>query len=148
MLKKLYLTLAVLFTVCSLAAADAVWNDNYEEALKQAKAQKKYLLINFTGSDWCGFCVKLDKEVFSQKPFQKFAKKNLILMKADFPRRKEISEKVKKQNAALAKQYGVRGFPMIVILTPDGKEAERLTGFAPGSGKKYLEKLKKITVAP
>ncbi len=147
-MKKFYLVLAALFAVCSLAAADVVWNDNYEEALKQAKAQKKYLLINFTGSDWCGYCIKLDKEVFSRQPFQEFAQKNLILMKADFPRRKDIPEKVQKQNMALAKQYGVRGFPMIVVLTPNGKEAGKLSGFAPGSGKNYLEKLKKITVAP
>ncbi len=103
-------------------SAEAVWSTNYKESLQKAQKENKLLLLDFTGSDWCGWCKKLDKEIFATPEFQKYAKENLVLVKLDFPRSIQLSEEVKKQNAELAQKYSIRGYPTIVIL--DGKESK------------------------
>ena len=103
----------------------------------------KLTLLDFTGSDWCGWCQKLDKEVFSQPEFQLYARENIIFTKVDFPQRIPQSPAEKAQNAALAKQYGIRGFPTIVVLNSQGKEVGRL-GYMPGGPKTFVEALKRF----
>ncbi len=148
-MKKICIMLAVLLTALTAAAADSLWHENYTKALELAKEQNKPLLINFTGSDWCGFCIILDKEVFSQQAFQSFAKKNLVLFKADFPRDDSGQlAATRKQNRELAKKYGVRGYPTVLILSPEGKELGRTSGYRKGSAKEYLKNLKKIINKP
>ena len=73
------------FAGSAVAGAAAGWDDDYEKAVAQAKAEKKMVLLDFTGSDWCGWCIKLDKEVFSQPEFKDYAKENLVLVEVDFP---------------------------------------------------------------
>ena len=101
------------------------------------------ILADFSGSDWCGWCIKLDKEVFSKKPFQEYAKKNVVLFLADFPSRKELPAKVKEQNEKLAKQYGVRGFPTVLLLDATGKILGR-TGYQRGGPEAYVEHVQKL----
>lgn len=119
------------------------WLENYAEALAAAKQLKRPVLIDFTGSDWCGWCIRLDQEVFSQKAFIKYAKRDLVLLKLDFPQRKKLSEALQKQNRELAKKFGIRGFPTIVIVDAEGKEIAR-TGYQRGGAKNYVDHLKDL----
>ncbi|MBR4075578.1 MAG: thioredoxin family protein [Lentisphaeria bacterium] len=119
------------------------WLENYAEALAAAKQLKRPVLIDFTGSDWCGWCIRLDREVFSQKAFIKYAKRDLVLLKLDFPQRKKLSEALQKQNRELAKKFGIRGFPTIVIVDAEGKEIAR-TGYQRGGAKNYVDHLKDL----
>lgn len=141
-LKKILITLSLL-SGFAFAHAEDGWKTNFEAALAEAKDQDKHVLVDFTGSDWCGWCIKLDEEVFSQEPFKQFAKDKLVLVEIDFPRGKEQSEEVKAQNKELAEKYGVRGFPTIMILSPDGKLV-RQTGYKPGGPEAYVDHIKEI----
>ena len=102
-------------------------------------------MLDFTGSDWCGWCIKLNKEVFSQPDFAEYAKKNLVLVEVDFPRQKEQTDAQKKANQALQEKYKVEGYPTIVVLDAEGKKVGEL-GYQPGGPKAFtaeLDKLKK-----
>jgi len=112
-------------------SADAGWLTSFDQALAQAKAEKKVVLADFTGSDWCGWCIKLKKEVFASAEFQKFAGEKLVLLELDYPRNKPQSDALKKQNAELQKKFNVDGFPTIVFLDGAGKELGRITGYLP-----------------
>jgi len=107
-----------------------------------AKAQKKNLLVDFTGSDWCGWCIKLHKEVFDHKEFLEPAQQKFVLVALDFPRGEEAKAKVPnpERNKELQKKYGVRGFPTILLITPEGEVFGR-TGYRPGGPEKYVEHL-------
>lgn len=116
------------------------WETDYKSAVAKAKKENKQLLLNFTGSDWCGWCIRLDKEVFSKEQFQEYAKENLVLVKLDFPRNKVISEAEKAQNYSLQDKYKVKGYPSIILLNP----AEKLilkTGYQSGGAENYVEHL-------
>ncbi len=117
------------------------WITDYSAALAFAKSENKYILINFTGSDWCGWCKKLVGEVFSKPAFETYAKQNLVLVKLDFPRAIPQSAEEKAQNETLAKQYQVSGFPTIFLLDSDGKTIGQ-TGYQPGGPEAYIQHLK------
>jgi len=98
-------------------------------------------LVDFTGSDWCGYCIKLHKEVFDTPEFEKFAK-DYVLVELDFPKRKEQPAAEKTKNQAAQKKYGVNGFPTVLILTVGGKVLNRAEGYSPDSGPSaYLPQL-------
>ena len=98
------------------------WSTDLEKALKDAKASKKSVLVEFTGSDWCPPCIAMRKNVFSKKEFVEAASKNFILVELDFPKGdKELSEK----NQPLAEKYKIEGFPTVVLLDSEGKEFTR-----------------------
>ncbi len=119
------------------------WLIDFKAAQARSKAENKPILINFTGSDWCGGCVLLDKEVFSQEAFKVYAAKSLVLAEVDFPAYKRQSVETIKQNKALAEEYGVYGFPAILLLSPEGELLGRTT-YRPGGPVKYVEHLKEI----
>lgn len=133
----------LLFSAIVLAASTVFagegWQTDYKAALEQAAKENKPVLLDFTGSDWCGWCIKLDKETFSQPEFKKFAEKNLILVELDFPNNKPQADSVKKQNAELQAKYGVEGFPTLVLLNSKGKEIARNPGYLPGGPKGFIE---------
>jgi protein disulfide-isomerase len=118
------------------------WVTDYEEAFELAVKKEKYVLINFTGSDWCGWCHKLTDEVFSQPEFQKFAEDELILLKIDFPRRTKQSKEEKIQNQRLANRFAVQGFPTILLADPNEKVVLR-TGYRRGGANQYISHLKR-----
>jgi len=124
-------------------AAEGPWLTDFEEAKKQAAKEDKAILMDFTGSDWCGWCIKLDKEVFSKKEFLDYAKKNLVLVEVDFPSKKKLSAETKKQNAGLAKKFKVEGFPTIVLTDAKGKKFAT-TGYQEGGPKAYVKHLGKL----
>lgn len=123
--------------------AGLTWETDFEAAQAKAKASGKPMLLDFTGSDWCGWCIRLDKEVFSKPEFAAFASQALVLVELDFPRGKPQSEAIKKQNEALAQKYGVRGFPTILLLSADGKLLAE-TGYQKGGAAKYVAHLKEL----
>jgi protein disulfide-isomerase len=126
------------------SSAEATWMTDLDAALELAAEQEKHVLVNFSGSDWCGWCIKLDKEVFSQESFVEFANENLILVLADFPRYKPQSAEQKQANESLAQKYGVRGFPTVLIFNPQGNLIEQ-TGYQRGGADAYVEMIKGVT---
>jgi thioredoxin-related protein len=126
--------LSLVFVFTSMLLVHADWTTDYKAALSQAKSQKKLVLLDFTGSDWCGYCKLLDKEVLAQPSFKDFADKNYVQVTLDFPHGKELPDELKQQNDALAKQFKIEGFPTLIVLNPDGTELGRQVGYNPGSG--------------
>ena len=107
------------------------WETDYGRALAKAKSENKKVLLDFTGSDWCGPCIELRKRVLSRPEFQAYADKNLVLVEIDYPQRKQQSAELKKQNEKLSKEYGIdaKGFPTIVLLDSNGKVVREFTGY-------------------
>jgi protein disulfide-isomerase len=143
-MKQVMLAVAVLMAVFTSATrAEVAWSEDFADASSTAAEQGKYMLLNFTGSDWCGWCIKLDKEVFSQEAYEQFASENLVSVKLDFPRRKQLSPGVVAQNDQLQQKYGIRGFPTIIILSPEGDLVQQ-TGYRPGGPDAYIEYLQEV----
>jgi protein disulfide-isomerase len=140
---KLLALLSLALVTSATAFAAAGWDDDYEKALAQAKAEKKMVLLDFTGSDWCGWCIKLDKEVFSKKEFKDYAKENLVLVEVDFPRSKNQTKKLKEQNEKLQKEHSVQGFPTIIVLNPEGQKVGKL-GYMEGGPSPFIAKLDEL----
>jgi len=98
------------------------WTQDFDAAVKLAGEKNKPILVNFTGSDWCGWCKLMDKKVFAEKQWQEFAKENILLVTIDFPRDKSIvPAKYKHRNEKLQAKFGVRGFPTFIVLDQDGE---------------------------
>ena len=120
-----------------------IWLTDFNEAKAKALEEQKPILIDFTGSDWCGWCVKLEEEVFSQTDFIKFASESLVLVEIDFPKKKVQSEELKVQNKALAEKYSIRGFPTVLLLSHDAELIEK-TGYLSGGAKAYVSHIQSI----
>ena len=97
---------------------ELVWHTDVEKAINLSVQSGKPLFFFFTGSDWCGWCIKLQKAVFNKPEFATWANKNVVLVELDFPRRTPISDELKKQNRELANMFGVRGYPTVWFVTP------------------------------
>jgi len=124
-------------------ASIGTWTTDYKRAQEEAKASHKLLLLDFTGSDWCGFCIQLDKAILQQPQFKDYASKNLVLMEVDFPRRKAQSAETQKQNMELARRYQIEGFPTLVVLNGEGKTVWRYDGLYQGGIAAFLAELDK-----
>lgn len=127
----------------SLSAAEANWGTDLPAALAQAKKEKKLVLLDFTGSDWCPPCKALHNEVFSTKEFADYAKSNLVLVELDFPRFKKQSPALQKANQELQSKYTIEGYPTVILLNAAGKELWRNVGYLPGGPAKFLAELDK-----
>ena len=142
--RSIFLGAALVAVFCvDSASAKTGWLTDYKQAQQEAKASGKLLLVDFTGSDWCGWCIRLDREVFSKPEFQEYASKNLILLEVDFPRTKELSVAQRTQNQQLAREYQIEGFPTLVVLNGDGKTVGML-GYTPGGPSAFIEALGKL----
>jgi len=129
--KSIIAALGLAFAVTTLNASDTVrldgakageWTMDYAAAAKLAKSSKQPMLLNFTGSDWCGWCKIMDKNVFAKDEWKKFAAKNTLLVTVDFPRdQKIVPTRYVDRNKKLSQKFGVRGYPTYVILDSDGK---------------------------
>ena len=141
-MKILALTLLTLMLAGPLAAlAEESWTTDLPAAQAQAKKEKKMVFVNFTGSDWCGWCKKLQKEVFTTKEWNDYAKEKLVLVEIDFPNQKKQSDTLKKANAALQARYKADGFPTLVVMDAEGKELWRQVGYMAGGPKAWIAKL-------
>lgn len=134
---------AAVMLIFSPAIAGELWTEDFAAAKKTAAKEDKDLLLNFSGSDWCGWCQKLDKEVFDHESFTPKATKEYVPVKLDFPRNAPQSDEIKKQNRALQRTYGVSGFPTILLTDADGEVYAR-TGYQKGGPEKYLTHLAEL----
>jgi protein disulfide-isomerase len=119
------------------------WLTSYEQAQKEAQANHKLLLMDFTGSDWCGWCIMLDKEIFSKPEFKEYATKNLVLLELDFPRGKKMPAEITAQNERLLTKYGIQGFPTVVVFDSEGKPLGAL-GYQAGGPQAFIAQLEKL----
>ncbi|MFI1771428.1 thioredoxin family protein [Thalassobellus citreus] len=141
-MKKIYYTSLCLFLL-SLSTFAQDWTTNFEEAKQQASATNQNIILVFQGSDWCGPCIKLDKEIWSSQEFQKLAKDHFVMLQADFPRRKanKLPEALATQNAKLAETYNSQGyFPLVVVLNAKGEVLGK-TGYEKIAPSAYFKKL-------
>jgi len=128
----------------SIASTPAGFTDDFEAAKAQAKASGRYILADFSGSDWCGWCKRLDAEVFAKPEFVSAATNNFVLLMVDTPRDTSIlSDQARKANPGLVKRYRIRAFPSVLILDADGKVLDH-TGYQRGGPAAYLEMLDKM----
>lgn len=109
-------------TATAFASTLAGWSTDLDKAFEQAKAEKKHVLVEFTGSDWCPPCIAMRKNVFSKKDFVDAASKKFILVELDFPK---ADKALKEKNQPLAEKYKIEGFPTVILFTPEGKEFTR-----------------------
>jgi thioredoxin-related protein len=144
-----------LFACCALLQAGAEelqWLTDLPKAQAQAKKENKLVMLDFTGSDWCGWCIRLNKEVFSKPEFAEYAKKNLVLVEVDFPRNKKQTEAQKEANQALQKQYKIDSYPTLIVLNPEGRQVATLSyddavekpGPLKASPKPFIAKLEEL----
>ena len=132
---------AALLIVASASAAD--WTEDYTSALAKAKKEHKMLLLDFTGSDWCTWCKRIDAEVLDTPKFKDFADKGLILVTVDFPRSKPQDDAVKAQNKGLSAKYRVEGYPTLVVLDSNEKVVFKQTGYEEGGPDAFIAKFPK-----
>jgi thioredoxin-related protein len=146
-MKKLFGLLVIVLGLSTLSSNAQTWTTDYQAALKESKKTNKAILMNFTGSDWCGWCIRLKNEVFSKEEFIAYANENLILLELDFPKRKQINADLKTQNINLARKHGVRGYPTIIMI--DGNEKILFRGgYKAGGPVPYVALLKKAIAGP
>ena len=124
-------------------AAKPGWLTSYDQAQKEAQTKHRLLLMDFTGSDWCGWCIMLDKEVFSKPEFKEYASKNLVLLELDFPRAKPMPPEVTAQNERLLVKYGIQGFPTVVVFDSSGKPLGAL-GYQAGGPQAFIAELERL----
>ena len=118
---------------------EQLWSTNYQQALAEAHKTNKQVLLNFTGSDWCPYCIQMDREVLDRSEFKNFALRNLILVKLDYPRRKQLPPDEVAQNKALVEEYRIEGFPTFVLLDSSGKEIRRQVGYLEGGPSQFVK---------
>jgi thioredoxin-related protein len=140
-MKKNILTMLVCLMAGQLLAAEASWLTSVPDATAQAKKENKLVLLDFTGSDWCGWCKRLDAETFSKSQFVDYAKKNLVLVTVDFPAQKPQSSELKEANRELQEKYSVSGYPTLILLKPDGTVLFKQVGYLAGGPDAMIAKI-------
>jgi len=142
-MKKIIVALLFLFTL-QISAQELTWHNDINKAIDISFKSKKPMLLFFTGSDWCGWCIKLQKEVFQKPEFSEWAK-NVVLVELDFPRKTQLEEKLKQQNTQLQQIFQVTGYPTVWLVTPQ-KNGDQInlqqlgkTGYVAGGPTKWIE---------
>lgn len=144
-IKALLPAVAALSLAVPAYADGPTWFADYDEAAKEAAKSGKDMLVDFTGSDWCGWCIRLHKEVFDLEAFEKGVENEFVLVALDFPRAEEVKAKVPNpdRNNELQQQHGVTGFPTILLMNSAGEVYGR-TGYQPGGPEKYVAHLTEL----
>ena len=140
---KRILIIAIGLCMCAFTS----WHNNIEEAKEIARREHKHILLNFSGSDWCGPCIRMHKEVFTDTSFTALAATSLVMVNADFPRSKkhQLSKTQQELNNAMADQYNARGnFPCTLLLNADGKILKEWDGFPQGGAAAFTEDVKNV----
>ena len=149
---KKYISILLLFLSINVFSqeGDLKWHTDLNKAIEISIESEKPLFMFFTGSDWCGWCIRLQKEVFFKPDFVKWAKENLVLVELDFPRRKKLEESLKQQNENLRQMFAVRGYPTGWFVVPEIEENKvnfkRLgsQGYVAGGPKNWIDGANKI----
>lgn len=137
----------LLITLSLLLPASLIWTSNFNEAQQQAKIRHQSILINFSGSDWCGPCIRLRKEILESEIFENYAKAHLVLLRADFPRQKknQLSAEQIKLNEALAEKYNPDGkFPYTLLVDENGKILKSWDGYPKESPESFVQQFLSI----
>ena len=153
MTKKIII-LSIVFTLIMISACIAenpeenkedniAWFTNLEKAQEIAQEKNIPIFIHFTGSDWCGWCWKLEEEVYSKPVFQEYAAENMVMVTIDFPKKTKLPQEIETYNRALATRFNIKGFPTVQLLNPDCSPIVQ-TGFQYGGPEKYIEHLKEL----
>ncbi len=124
------------------------WETDFVKAKQVAHESNKLILLNFSGSDWCGPCIRMQKEIFESSGFNDYAAGHLVLLNADFPRQKkhQLSKEQQQKNEALAERFNKKGiFPLTLLITEDGKVLKQWEGFPTGSSSVFINDMKSIT---
>ena len=131
------------FVSISASAAEG-WLTDFEKAKEQAATEKKALLMDFTGSDWCTWCIRLRKEVFDTEAFKAAAPKSFVLLELDYPQdQSKVTEAVRKQNEGLQGKYAISGYPTILLADATGRPFAK-TGYEKGGPEVYLKQLEDL----
>ncbi|MFS4484146.1 thioredoxin family protein [Hyunsoonleella sp. 2307UL5-6] len=145
MKKAIYLLFLSVFLTLQGNSQNQVWHTDMAKASQISIEENKPLLMFFTGSDWCGWCKRLQREVFLTDEFKNWAKDNVVLVELDFPRRKQLDKKTQIQNYQLQNLFKVRGYPSVIFAKPEKKEGNKMnlnqigsTGYVKGGTDKWL----------
>jgi len=138
------LVLSAALTLLPAAVHGAEWLTDLPAAQAQAAAENKLVLLDFTGSDWVGSCMRLKAEVFSQKEFEAFAQENLVLVELDFPHHTAKTAAIKSANEALARKFGIQGFPTIILLDRASRAIGQV-GYMPGGPGPFIAEIQKLS---
>ncbi len=123
------------------------WENDFEVAQKKAESEHKFILLNFSGSDWCGPCIRLHKDIFESESFLSFAKDKLVLVNADFPRLKknQLTKEQQKKNEKIADKFNAQGsFPLTLLLTEKGEIVKTWDGYPNLSTEQFLAQISRI----
>ena len=145
-MKPLILFLTTVIVSSFTFSSGTTWYTNFEQARSEAFQTKKYILLNFSGSDWCAPCIRLKEEIFDSEKFLEFAEDNLVLVNADFPRLKknQLEKAQLRQNEALAEKYNPDGkFPLTILLNAEGKPIKYWEGLPQKSPDQFVEEIKR-----
>lgn len=149
-MKYLIIGLIASFSLSAQAQETAVWQTDMAAAVDLSIKEKKPLFLFFTGSDWCGWCRRLQNEVFSQPQFQKWAKEKVVLVELDFPRMKQLDPETQAQNVELAQMFEVRGYPTVWLVTASRQDTQVAlgklgsTGYVAGGADVWLQTANQI----
>ncbi|MEZ4854275.1 thioredoxin family protein [Flavobacterium sp.] len=145
-MKKLAIIIMLTFFGLTTQAQELKWHTDISEATKIALDENKPLFLFFTGSDWCGWCIKLQKEVFQKPEFAKWATENVVLVELDYPKRKQLPTELQQQNAQMQQMFQVTGFPTIWFVKPVKQEGKKVnldelgkTGYVPGGPEAWIK---------
>jgi thiol-disulfide isomerase/thioredoxin len=122
-------------------ASESSWGTELPAALNRARSENKMVLLDFTGSDWCSWCIKFDHDVLSTDKFTGYAKSKLVLVKLDFPSHKKQDAALKQANEQLSQRFSVDGYPTFVLLNSAGKELGRQVGYLKGGPNAFIAEL-------
>lgn len=149
-MRKIFITLLLIVGSMTVQAQELTWHTDMNKAIEVSKKSKKPLLMFFTGSDWCGWCIRLQKEVLKTPEFAAWAKENVVLVELDFPRKSAQTPEIKQQNMELQQTFAVRGYPTVWFVNATKKDGkvnfEQLgsTGYVAGGPTAWLEGANKI----
>jgi len=151
-MKKIFITLLLVVGAMTVQSQELKWETNVQTASELSIKTKKPLLLFFTGSDWCGWCIRLQNEVLKTPEFLAWAKDNVILVELDFPRRSPQQPDIQQQNMQMQQMFEVRGYPTVWFANPSKKDGkftlDKLgsTGYVAGGPSKWLDSAKQILV--
>lgn len=126
------------------------WETDFEKAKQTASKDHKCILLNFSGSDWCGPCIRMHNEIFGNDAFKQFATEKLVMVNADFPRQKknQLAKTIQKQNDQLADKYNSKGsFPFTALLDSKGNVLKSWDGLPKENAEQFLQEVKELTDA-
>lgn len=137
-MKKIGIALLMFFGALTMQAQELKWESDVNKAITVSKKEKKPLMMFFTGSDWCGWCMRLQREVFQTPEFTKWAKQNVVLVELDYPRRKQLPQEIVAQNDQLQQMFQVQGYPTVWFVNASTNKKDKKVNFEKLGSQGYM----------